>query len=85
MCAFLSEQLNYERAQKEYFQQLLMVESGIVKDQEAVMGITEFPTIHRVSTLSSIRKMAYDIAKKNEKPGNLTEAEAKFEEAISER
>lgn len=83
-CKVLEEWLLIERTKRDYFEQLLLERAGILKKESLQDEPENFPSIHRIATLSSIRKMAQEISRdkgKNSQP--IPEAVSKFEEAIN--
>jgi len=94
-CEVLKSWLDQERAKREYYEQLVLTRSGIVKDTEQIVtSVESFPSIQRVTTLSSLRRQA-EMQSRNmrnqsatetssiARPSELTEAEALFERELN--
>lgn len=82
-CIILREWLEQERGKREYYEQLLLTKAGIIRSNE-VEDAVEYPTVHRISTMSSLRRMAQAEmikASQNKKP----EAVKKFEDALNDK
>lgn len=80
-CKILETSLEYERSQKEYFSRLLLLKAGVLRDDSEVeLDLASYPSIRHTTTLSTMRKMARDISKKNSEESK--EAKNRFEEEL---
>jgi len=85
-CKALEDWLEAERVERKYFQELLLTKAGIIRNNEEISEMESFPSIHKINTLSSLRKAAQDIIVKRhdaEIRQELPEAVSKFEAALN--
>lgn len=79
-CKLYEELLEVANAKRDYYEQLLLTKAGIIRDETEIDSTVEFQSVHRINTMSSVRRMAAQASVERDKAKK--EAKRKFEEAI---
>lgn len=82
-CRILQSWLDIEIAKRNYYEELLLTKAGILHGEKEIEETQSFQSVHRITTASSIRKMAQSEMAKN-RAGEKPDAVKKFEDALNE-
>lgn len=81
----LKDLLESERAEKEYFRDLLLTKAGLIRQVQPDYSLEDMEPVRRRVSLSSLRQQASEYAKQQAQPATteeLTEAENTFEKEL---
>lgn len=80
----LRDWLDIEIAKRNYYEELLLSKAGILHGEKEIEEAQSFQSVHRITTASSIRKMA-QVQMAKDRAGEKPEAVKKFEDALNEQ
>lgn len=75
-CIILHQWLEAEQEKREYYEKLLLTRVGILTTAPDITDLESYPSVRKVTTMSTIRKMAREASM------SRAEAAKKFEEAL---
>lgn len=89
-CEALRDWLDEEKAKRDFYEKLFLQKVGVFAEETKEEAEIEYPSVNRVTTLSSLRRQARQIQHSRRQiidevapKAELTEAEIQFEEALN--